>query len=417
MGICSSSTSPIQPSTPSTSDDNFTDLRQNTKRIMKVVKPRLKRAVLDFQRNTHGNGELSFDRIVPTEPNARPKTIKQRRQHKTNDINLLTDRHIAALVGSDQLNSPLLNQLISLNPQATSPTKTMATTNNTPPTFEKMTDPSSGKMYYFCEATGETQWDMPKNFIETKPVTCLSFCDHDITNEGCPYLATVLKWSHTCLALTVLRLRQNNITDQGAELLADVMFSPNCRIQHLELQDNAIGDGGVKALALSLQNGVLTHLSLDRQQGGRNNKISHIGIEALANGLSKKTCKLEKLSLSGNKSVDCTCATMLAKALVAQGGGSRLKELYLSGTGISDAGGSALASCLFTLHNLSLSGCRLTDVGGNAIALAEPGAKQLKGLDVQGNKFSPSTIQSLIDNAMPDCFVSVSLNSGSSYSN
>ena len=102
---------------------------------------------------------------------------------------------------------------------------------------------------------------------------------------------------------------------------------------------------------------------------------------------------------------------------MAQGGGSRLKELYLSGTGISDAGGSALASCLFTLHNLSLSGCRLTDVGGNAIALAEPGAKQLKGLDVQGNKFSPSTIQSLIDNAMPDCFVSVSLNSGSSYSN
>ena len=415
MGICSSSTSPIQPST-SVDNDNFSDLRQNTKLIMKVVKPRLKRAVLDFQHNTNGGGELSFDRIVPTEPNARPKTIKQRRQHKTNDVNLLTDRHIAALVGSDQLNSPLLNKLISLNPHATSPTKAMAT-NNTPPTFEKMTDSSSGKTYYFCEATGETQTF--RTLVETKPVTCLSFCDHDITNEGCPYLATVLKWSHNCLALTVLRLRQNNITDQGAECLADVMFSPNCCIQHLELQGNAIGDGGVKALALSLQNGVLTHLSLDRQQGGRNNKISHIGIEALANGLSKRTCKLQKLSLSGNKSVDCTCATVLAEALVAQGGGSSLKELYLSGTGISDAGGSALASCLFTLHNLSLSGCRLNDVGGNAIALAEPGAKQLKGLDMQGNKFSPSTIQSLIDNAMPDCFVSVtgSLNSGSSYSN
>ena len=407
MGLCSSSTSTIQPGQPTLQDDNFTDLRKETKRVMATVHPRLTQAVKEFS-----NGELSFDRIPPTTTNGRIST-KQRRQLKSKDPNAFTDKHVAALVGSDQLDSPLLNMLISSNGVAT------PQPNNTAPTFEKIKDPTSGKVYYFCEQTGETQWKQPENFIEVRPVETLSLCDHFLTDAGCPSIASVINWSHACLSLTVLRLRENNITDQGAECLAEAMFSPCCTLQTLELQGNAIGDRGLTALAASLHNGILRVLALDRQQKGL---LGTVGITALSDALSNRsTCKLRKLSLSGNKGIDDACATVLARAMVGEGkedgggGSSGLEELYLSGTGICDPGAIALASSLFTLRNLSLSGCRIKDKGGESIALAEKTATQLRGLDIQGNYFSPATIQLLVDSALPDCLVSVSVG-GSSYS-
>ena len=401
MGLCASS-NPVQPSkNGSTPLNDFTDLRLETKRVMDVVQPQLTTAVAKLS-----NNELNLDRKVDREKEKR-QSSQQRRKNKKNDPNIFTDTHIVALVGTDQIDSPLLNALVSNEDTPASPSR------RSQPTWQKITDAASNKSYYFCEGTGETTWDKPDEFIEHNPVTTLSLCDHRITGkEACESIARIIAWQVNALTITTLRLRENYIEDEGAEIIAQALFSPGCTLQHLELQGNSIGDVGIKALASSFQGGVLQTLSLDRQQKTR---ISEIGIQALADALLKPVCQLRKLSLSGNKSINCECATLLANAVYTKGKEGSLQELYLSGTGIKDKGAVSLSRCLKLLTNLSLSGCRIKDIGGDAIAKAEKTATKLRGLDIQGNEFSPVVIQALVDNASKDCMVSVSLHSGSTY--
>jgi len=408
MGCSSSSNIHPTLSDDSTPDD-FTDLRAETKRVMTVVRPRLSKAIGELKENP-SRGELCLDRVV--DPSMQGKrSLQQRRKHKESDINLFTDKHVAALVGSDQLDSPLLNSLASFN-SSLSPQRTGS------PVWEQVQDVSTGQTYYYCEITGETSWEKPDGFIEVTVVKTLSLCDHGITNEGCPSVARIISWSHSCLNIVTLRLRQNNIGDQGAECIAECLFSPGCKLEQLELQGNMIGNEGVKSLATSLQgSGRLRVLSLDRQQ---KSKIGVPGVTALSNALIKGTCRLSKLSLSGNKSVNCECVDLIAGALETRGAedgsGSSLVELYLSGCGIADDGALSLSRVLRLLTNLSLSGCRIKDAGGQAIATAEKECTLLVGLDIQGNQFSPHVVQSLVDNAPSGCMTSVTLGDGSSMS-
>ena len=111
------------------------------------------------------------------------------------------------------------------------------------------------------------------------------------------------------------------------------------------------------ALALRESTLALRTLKLDRQKKTR---ITLVGVTAFADSLSRATCRLEILSFSGNKSVDCACAGKLAEAVQSRRGEhSALTELYLSGTSVSDAGASQLAPVLYLLSTVSLSGCRI----------------------------------------------------------
>jgi Ran GTPase-activating protein (RanGAP) involved in mRNA processing and transport len=413
---CSSSSSNVHPissddSTPT--PDDFTDLRAETKRVMKVVRPLLSKAIDKLKENP-SRGELCLDREVDEVDSSmqRKRSLQQRKKLKKSDINLFTDKHVAALVGSDQLDSPLLHSLATFS-GSMSPQRTGS------PVWEQVQDASTDQTYYYCEVTGETSSDKPDGFAEATVVKTLSLCDHAITNEGCPSVARMISWSHSCLNIVTLRLRQNNIGDQGAECIAECLFSPGCKLEQLELQGNMIGDQGVKSLATSLKGSChLRVLSLDRQQ---ESKIGIPGVAALSDALIKSACRLSKLSLSGNKSVNCECAGLLAGALEtrgakggggASGGGTSLGELYLSGCGISDDGAMSLSRVLRLLTNLSLSGCRIKDAGGQAIATAEKHCTKLVGLDIQGNQFSSPVAQSLMDNAPSGCMTSVTLSDG-----
>jgi hypothetical protein len=418
MGLCSSSSISTPSVQPISQDDGWaTSLRTETKRVMSIVKPRLEQALSEFKQNKKKK-ELSFDRIVNHDEQKKLST-KQRKQQKTRDKKVFTDKHILALVGSDQLNSPLINGLISINDNNNNNDDNNLLQDekeSIQPIFVKMIDPTSKQAYYYCELTGETQWEMPKNFVEVQPITTLSICDHQITDEGCPTISNLLNWSHRCLSLTILRLRENNITDHGAECLAEALFSPTCTLTTLDLHGNSIGDQGIQALASSITNGRLLNLSLDRQQ---NVRISELGIEALSDALLKRDhCKLQKLSLSGNKSINDECATLLSESIQNHSNTTScsLKELYLSGTSITDNGAISLSKCIHLLTNLSLSGCRVKDRGGTSIADALKTAHCMRGLDIQGNSFQPNTVQLLIDSSLDDCLVSVSLQSGKSYS-
>ena len=372
-------------------DDSYTDLRKESSRVMSIVRPRVQKSLENMKNNC-----LNLDRVI--EEFERSAQYRKRK-NKKNDPHAFTDKHIVALVGSDQLDSPLLNMLGG----STSPTAT----------WEKMKDPSTHLVYYYCQATGQTQWEAPPTFVEIDAVTTLSLCDHVLGDEACPPLSRVLAWSGR-LILTTLKLRENNISDAGAEILAEALFQPGCKLEHLELQGNIIGNVGVKALASTFQCGILLSLDLARQQ--KSSRIAEDGVQALADALLKPACRVRKLSLSGNKSIDCACVLLLADAIYTRNKAGSLKELYLSGTGVKDKGAVALSRCLKLLSNLSLSGCRIKDIGGEAIANAEKTARDLRGLDIQGNSFSPKTIDALVKNALPDTMVSVTLSAnGSAY--
>ena len=139
--------------------------------------------------------------------------------------------------------------------------------------------------------------------------------------------------------LTHLRLEFDSIGDGGAAALADVLWNPECSLRylymlsigmggqgtarlaepltvnstlvHLNLAGNQVGDLGAKALAAALEtNLTLQHLTLV------SNAIGHEGATALSRALASN-CTLMHLDLKGNSSVNSESAAELSLALAS----------------------------------------------------------------------------------------------------
>ena len=431
MGLCTSSApvgdAPSSSSSPragsaATDAGGFTNLRdasvaakKNTAAFLRVVAPQLAKAVKAYhcdRQDTKSNAPplaLVLDHPLHGKRPAKKHKKKSGAGHA--GPTKFEDSHVEVLVGINASSSPLISGLTATARPDDDNIEGTAE-------WEEITG-ENGRNYYYCPSTGETTWDKPPGFCSAA-CAVISISGHVFTTLDA--VARMLQWPQIS-TLTTLRLEDNAIGDEGVAVLAEALMSPSCcRLKLLHLDGNRIGDSGCQALALALRESTLAlrTLKLDRQKKTR---ITLVGVTAFADSLSRATCRLEILSFSGNKSVDCACAGKLAEAVQSRRGEhSALTELYLSGTSVSDAGASQLAPVLYLLSTVSLSGCRIGDDGGKALANAlkaaqrtkQPdGGVRLKGCDLQGNYFHPETVAALMDAAPPGCMLAVSAGSGS----
>ena len=201
---------------------------------------------------------------------------------------------------------------------------------------------------------------------------------------------------HSFLGITILGLRGNDISSEGARYLACVLFNDWCRLEELHLGNNRIGDLGVEYFSEALCSGSSRIRTLDLSSNG----ITHNGVYHLSRALSNPVCNVTRLYLQKNKildfgmqdlceslcTADCNLRVLFAssneitddgimfveKALAHKS--CNLQELYLGYNLVTDKGVKSLLQALPTqqinLKVLSLANNPITDVGVKMLASA-----------------------------------------------
>ncbi|GCB81260.1 hypothetical protein scyTo_0022481, partial [Scyliorhinus torazame] len=159
--------------------------------------------------------------------------------------------------------------------------------------------------------------------------------DHNaLTNSCTKDLVSALssKWT-----LMDLKLHHNNLGDQGIKLLSAALRNPDCKIQTLNLNENALTDSCVEALASTFStNGALMDLNLG------NNKLGDSGVKLLFEALSNPGCKIQRLELNNNTLTD-SCIENLASFLSRN---RTLTDLNLGINKLGDSGVKLLSKAL-----------------------------------------------------------------------
>jgi hypothetical protein len=163
--------------------------------------------------------------------------------------------------------------------------------------------------------------------IINKQCTILDLTGNEITSEGADLLADTLNKNST---LQELFLYNNRLGDKGVRSIAFELSINNSTLKKLHLGFNDITDDGAQHLAQMLKtNRTLTHLWLEQ------NHIGDRGIQFLAGILARHNWSLKCLSLFSNKLVSDSSVTALVDML-------RLNQ---------------------SLQKLDISDCNLTEIG------------------------------------------------------
>ena len=116
------------------------------------------------------------------------------------------------------------------------------------------------------------------NTLQTLNLRC-----NEVGNEGCKALANLLLENNSKIALQVLDLSHNRISDDGFVALVRAL-EENGTLRRLEMNDNGFGDGGCAMFATVLEtNYALSEVFL------HNNAISPQGATVLARALEANT--------------------------------------------------------------------------------------------------------------------------------
>ncbi|XP_078059765.1 NACHT, LRR and PYD domains-containing protein 3-like [Mustelus asterias] len=134
----------------------------------------------------------------------------------------------------------------------------------------------------------------------------LSLYGNNLTDSCAEDLASALS---TNRSLIDLNLGSNNLGDSGVKLLSVALRNPDCKIQKLDLRGNALTDSCAEDLASALS----TNRSLIDLNLGSNN-LGDSGVKLLSVALRNPDCKIQKLHLDKNALTD-SCAEDLASAL------------------------------------------------------------------------------------------------------
>ena len=160
--------------------------------------------------------------------------------------------------------------------------------------------------------------------------------------DGATALSSALQVS---CRLTHLRLEFDSIGDGGAAALADVLWNPVCSLRHLYLLSIGMGGQGAARLAEPLTvNSTLVHLNL------AGNQVGDLGAKTLAAAL-ETNLTLQHLTLVSN-AIGHEGATALSRALASN---CTLMHLDLKGNSSSLNSESAAELSLALASNQSLS--------------------------------------------------------------
>jgi Ran GTPase-activating protein (RanGAP) involved in mRNA processing and transport len=166
---------------------------------------------------------------------------------------------------------------------------------------------------------------------------------NEIKSNGIGILADQLMQNQI---LVTLYLSFNFISDTGVRYLMESISNNHTRLKKLELDSNEITDQGAEYISEMLKtNQILTWLSLD------NNNITNQGIKSLANVLRQSNQRLEELYINGNKSIDDQSINFLS-LMIKQN--STIQKLSLENCGFSKRGKMRLEQIVKHKKNLSL---------------------------------------------------------------
>ncbi|XP_062895928.1 NACHT, LRR and PYD domains-containing protein 12-like isoform X2 [Mobula hypostoma] len=217
--------------------------------------------------------------------------------------------------------------------------------------------------------------------------------DVGLTNPGAKDLASALSSNPS---LTELNLGANKLGDSGVILLSAALKNSECKIQKLWLDNVGLTDSAVEDLASALRtNQSLTELSLN------DNKLGDSGVKLVSAALRKPECKIQKLWLrnvgltdSGAKDLDSALRT-----------NPSLTELNLSGNKLGDSGvklvSEALRNSECKIQKLWLQNVGLTDSGAKDLVSTLSTSPSLMELNLNDNELRDSGVK-LVSAALRD---------------
>ncbi|XP_078057503.1 NACHT, LRR and PYD domains-containing protein 3-like [Mustelus asterias] len=168
----------------------------------------------------------------------------------------------------------------------------------------------------------------------------LDLFGNDLTDSCAEDLASVLS---TNRSLVDLDLSLNKLGDSGVKLLSVALRNPECKIQKLDLYDNALTDSCAQDLASALRT---NHSLIDLYLG--DNKLGDSGVKLLSVALRNPDCKILKLHLYNNALTD-SCAEDLTSALCTN---QTLRTLSLESNSFTDQSVPALRRLILTCRSL-----------------------------------------------------------------
>uniref|UniRef100_A0A672QXZ3 Uncharacterized protein n=1 Tax=Sinocyclocheilus grahami TaxID=75366 RepID=A0A672QXZ3_SINGR len=272
----------------------------------------------------------------------------------------------------------------------------------------------------------------------------------DITDEGCSALTSALKSNPS--HLRELDLRMNELGDSGVKNLRDLLMSPQCKLEildlcgcsitheqcliltsalksnpshlrELDLSENQIKNTGAHN-CLILTSALKSNPSHLRELDLSENQIKNTGMSHLCDILNDSHCKLERLSLNQIQiSSYIVCLQLLIMILsfclsffslnfcgitdkkcfilttALKTNPSHLRELNLSVNQIKSTGVNHLCETLkdvrCKLERLRLNDCNLTDKSCSALAPVLGSDTSLKELNMNNNNLQDSGVKLL----------------------
>ncbi|XP_062389509.1 NACHT, LRR and PYD domains-containing protein 12-like [Sardina pilchardus] len=213
-----------------------------------------------------------------------------------------------------------------------------------------------------------------------------------LSKASCEMMASVLQ--RTPSHLRELDMSDNDLQDEGVNLLCVGLRVPQCKLETLRFVGCKLTNKSCEIVALVLQSSnSLMELDLSH------NNLGVSGVQLLSKGLSSPHCKLQTLRLNLCHLSKASCEMM---ASVLQSAPSHLRELDMSDNDLQDEGVELLCVGLrdpqCKLETLRLSGCLITHEGCSLLSSAlKSNPSYLKQLDLNYNHPGDSGVRELTD--------------------
>ncbi|XP_059817951.1 NACHT, LRR and PYD domains-containing protein 3-like isoform X2 [Hypanus sabinus] len=187
-----------------------------------------------------------------------------------------------------------------------------------------------------------------------------------------------------------LRLNDNKLGDSGVKLVSAALRNPECKIQRLGLGYVGLTDSGAEDLVSALStNTSLTDLDLS------GNKLGDSGVKLVSAALRNPECKIQRLGLNRVGLTD-SGAEDLVSALSTN---PSLTVLNLSGNKLGDSGVKLVSAALRNpeckIQRLGLWDVGLTDSGAEDLVSALSTNPSLTDLNLGSNSLTDRSVSAL----------------------
>ncbi|MBN3325782.1 NAL12 protein, partial [Atractosteus spatula] len=217
----------------------------------------------------------------------------------------------------------------------------------------------------------------------------------ELTERCCEDLASGLQSQHS--SLRELDLNENNLGDSGVKLLSAALRNPNCKLTTLRMERCKLSERCCEDLASALQS---QHSSL-RELDLSHNNLGDSGVKLLSAALRNPNCKLTTLNELGLQYLS-VCISLIFESLLNLGCslyGVCMFSPCLCGASVS----------YNSLQTFWMLGCRLTERCCEDLASAlQSQHSNLKELDLRDNSLGDSGVK-LLSAALrnPNCKLTI----------